>query len=179
MSEKDTQYNDIGNFEFTRIIFTDKETYAKFTDKVKKDNLFLLLRCISKRFPTFADRFNNKEANAVAVCDYIHSHFCGYRVPKWVYTSSKGTINKPSNKSDEEIKADLVKEKLIKSIYKANSKDIIKMYLENEDLEEKTFIDLLNYAPILVGEDLTKLRSQLTVKAKNTTKRILNRKIKK
>ena len=127
-------------FEFLRAFFTDDVKYQKFTQNAKKPHFFMWRRMMAIQYPIQMAALAGLDD--VRIMDVLHKNFLTREYPKWLYASSKGGEGKTAQKE---------------SLLKKYSRDILDLFMQHYNIEWKGVLDLEEFFPSLLYEELDKL----------------------
>lgn len=127
-------------FEFLRAFFTDDAKYQKFTQNAKKPHFFMWRRMMAIQYPVQMAAL--ARLDDVRIMDVLHKNFLTREYPRWLYTSSKGSEGKVTQKE---------------SLLKKYSRDILDLFMQHYNIEWKGVLDLEEFFPALLYEELDKL----------------------
>ena len=87
-------------FDFIRVLFEDKEEYAKLSSYDKSRNFFMTNRIMSIMYPIQADMLNHIHIPQSHTLDYWHKNMSSIYtgVPNWVFTKGKKKAQKEKSK---------------------------------------------------------------------------------
>lgn len=134
-------------FDFVKIMFTKRDSYANVKESSKKRHHFMINRFMSIKFPANAQLFNFNGINGSKVIDswqMVTSRF--NKVPGWIYTRTKS-----SNKN--------VKEKY------QPSDEALRFYMEKNEIGKREVEELKEFNKEQFYSDLKKLENQIKVYA--------------
>ena len=134
-------------FDFVKIMFTKRDSYANVKESSKKRHHFMINRFMSIKFPSSAQLFNFNGINGSKVIDswqMVASRF--NKVPGWIYTRTKS-----SNKN--------VKEKY------QPSDEALRFYMEKNEIGKREVEELKEFNKEQFYSDLKKLENQIKVYA--------------
>ncbi len=121
-------------FDFVKAIFTySKSKFGEIPDNIKKRHFFMTQRIISINFPEQTNSFNLLNIDQVSVMNFwnmvMSRKYSG--TPKWAFDYSK-TVKTATEAKKKEIK---------------HSAEIIKLYKEKYELDEKQYNEIVNFFP--------------------------------
>ena len=105
-------------FDFVKIMFTKRDSYANVKESSKKRHHFMINRFMSIKFPANAQLFNFNGINGSKVIDswqMVASRF--NKVPGWIYTRTKSSnkiVKEKYQPSDEALRFYMKKTKLVR-----------------------------------------------------------------
>lgn len=150
--------SDLDLFEFVKVLLTDKQRYAKCTDKLKSKHFFMTQRMLAKQFPVQINKGNINGLNYVAILDAYHFRLCkdGALPPKWLYTSG----GKDSGKNKNQVLYDNIRK----------DKTTCLAVLESLGIELKSLEDLIKIDYTFVEKEYNSVLLMFAGKVKKTQK---------
>lgn len=127
-------------FDFMRCFFVDDAKYQKLTQNAKKPHFFMWRRMMAIQYPVQMAALSGLDD--VRIMDVLHKNFLTREYPKWLYTSSKSGEGKTAQKE---------------SLLKKYSRDILDLFMQHYNIEWKGVLDLEEFFPALLYEELDKL----------------------
>ena len=132
-------------FDFVKIMFTKRDSYAKIKESSKKRHHFMINRFMSIHYPGNAQLFNFNGINGNKVIDcwqMVTSRF--NRVPGWIYTKTKSS------------------KKNVKEKYQP-SEEVLRFYMEKNEIGKREVEELKLFNKEQFYSDLKKLENQIKV----------------
>ena len=132
-------------FDFVKIMFTKPQIYAKIKQHNKKRHHFMINRFMSIKYPSNAQLFNFNGVNGANVVDswaMVASRFKS--VPGWFYTKTKKSKKNETDKYNP-------------------SEEAVEIYMSKNEIGNREFSELKEFAKESLYADLQKIESQIDV----------------
>lgn len=135
-------------FDFVKIMFTKRDQFDKIKNHNKKRHHFMINRFFAIKFPSNANLFNHNGINGAAVVESWSMVAMRFKsVPGWWYTKTKKAKT------------------TIKDKY-TPSEGAVRIYMEKNEIGNREFKELEQFAKESLYADLKKIEEQVDVYSK-------------